>query len=287
MMAALTNANDQKDPVSAIAVEAVAVAEAAGTTAESATAAAAAPARPAMVLLGEATSPFTRKVRIVAMELGIDASRIELVLPDPMSILPVVPANAVSDMANPLGKVPALLPTPTSPRSDAIYGSQVIAQHLDAAVAERVDPSRHVLPPASAPAARVRVLTTEALADGGTEAVILTAYETLLRPEERRWDAWIEGQLSKAWRALSALEERVVAGDVVSGSGDDYGDDGPLDLGTIATGCFIGYFEFRLPHLIAWRDKHPALAAWYAKIQERPSFVATAPTTAGAAPAAQ
>ncbi|KAI9324473.1 hypothetical protein DFJ73DRAFT_966325 [Zopfochytrium polystomum] len=269
-MAALTNANDQKDPpVSAIAVEAVAVAEAAGTTAESATAAAAAPARPAMVLLGEATSPFTRKVRIVAMELGIDASRIELVLPDPMSILPVVPANAVSDMANPLGKVPALLPTPTSPRSDAIYGSQVIAQHLDAAVAERVDPSRH------------------ALADGGTEAVILTAYETLLRPEERRWDAWIEGQLSKAWRALAALEERVVAGDVVSGSGDDYGDDGPLDLGTIATGCFIGYFEFRLPHLIAWRDKHPALAAWYAKIQERRSFVATAPTTAGAAPAAQ
>ncbi|KAI9330922.1 hypothetical protein DFJ73DRAFT_899737 [Zopfochytrium polystomum] len=258
-MAALTNANDQKDPVSAIAVEAVAVAEAAGTTAESATAAAAAPARPAMVLLGEATSPFTRKVRIVAMELGIDASRIELVLPDPMSILPVVPANAVSDMANPLGKVPALLPTPTSPRSDAIYGSQVIAQHLDAA----------------------------ALADGGTEAVILTAYETLLRPEERRWDAWIEGQLSKAWRALAALEERVVAGDVVSGSGDDYGDDGPLDLGTIATGCFIGYFEFRLPHLIAWRDKHPALAAWYAKIQERRSFVATAPTTAGAAPAAQ
>jgi len=49
-----------------------------------------------------------------------------------------------------------------------------------------------------------------------------------------------------------------------------------FDLGLIAIGCALSYMDYRFPD-IAWRDGHPALAAWHARFAARPSVMRTQP----------
>ncbi|KAI9349871.1 glutathione S-transferase-like protein YibF [Zopfochytrium polystomum] len=225
------------------------------------------------VLYFSPTSPYVRKVLIAAKELGIDGT-IDLVAP--AAVLPTSTSNEVSDRgANPLGKIPALLPTPDSPASDAIIGSSIISQYLDHVASTTTNTTRRILP--TDPLARIRVLTTEALADGATDALLLARYETALRPADKQWAQWEEGQLSKTFRALAALDARIAKDGGAVTAGVNVADPGStLDLASIAVGTLVGYLEFRFAH-IAWKEKYPALAAWYAKLATRPSFASTAP----------
>ena len=81
--------------------------------------------------------------------------------------------------------------------------------------------------------ARWTALRRQAESDGILDAALLVRYETFLRPEERRWPEWIEGQKLKFRRALDALEAEA----------DAFGD--TVDIGTITTGCALGYLDFR------------------------------------------
>jgi glutathione S-transferase len=47
-------------------------------------------------------------------------------------------------------------------------------------------------------------------------------------------------------------------------------------IGTIATGCALGYLDFRFT-AHDWRTKHPKLAKWYAAFAKLPSMKATIP----------
>ena len=47
-------------------------------------------------------------------------------------------------------------------------------------------------------------------------------------------------------------------------------------LADIACCCALGYLDFRMPDL-NWRDAHPNLDKYYARISQRQSFVDTAP----------
>ena len=49
-----------------------------------------------------------------------------------------------------------------------------------------------------------------------------------------------------------------------------------LDIGTVAVACALGYLDFRFPDL-NWRQDNAKLAAWYATLAQRPSFIATEP----------
>jgi glutathione S-transferase len=62
---------------------------------------------------------------------------------------------------------------------------------------------------------------------------VLGRYETFLRPQERRWPEWLEGQKGKFRRTLDSLE----------GEADEFGD--AIDIGTITIGCALGYLDFR------------------------------------------
>jgi glutathione S-transferase len=44
-----------------------------------------------------------------------------------------------------------------------------------------------------------------------------------------------------------------------------------LGIGHIALGCALSYIDFRFVG-DAWRNEHPKLAAWHARIAARPSF---------------
>ena len=199
-----------------------------------------------MKLLYSGASPYVRKVMVVAHEAGL-VDRLELV---PSSVGPTV-VNAEVAAENPLVKVPTLV----IESGHSLFDSRVIVEYLDTLHGGRR------LFPAEGPA-RWTALRRQAIADGLLDAALLIRYENNLRPEPQRWQAWTDGQFRKVRQALASLAEE--------GLGDE------LTVGEIATGCALGYLDFRFPGE-DWRGAHPALGAWYAKIAERPSFVATVP----------
>jgi glutathione S-transferase len=155
--------------------------------------------------------------------------------------------------ANPLGKVPCLVPA----EGDALYDSRVICEYLDGLH----DGPR--LFPIAGPQRWV-ALRRQALADGIMDAAVLARYETFLRPEERRWPAWIDGQLDKVTRGLDRLENE--AGQL----------EARVDVGAIATACALGYLDFRFADL-DWRRSRPGLAAWFTAFAARESMLRTLP----------
>jgi len=203
-----------------------------------------------MKLYYAAASPFVRKCLVSAHELHI-GDRLELV---PASAHPVNRDRALVAQ-NPLGKIPTLI----LDDGVALFDSRVICEYLNDLG------GGGLLPPPGA--ARWRVLVDQALADGIMDAAVLTRYETFVRPENLRWSDWVGGQLDKVSCGLTDLERRAAS---LAGR---------VDLGTIAVGCALGYLDFRYASL-AWRERYPATAAWFAGFAERDSMRTTAPPAA-------
>ena len=197
-----------------------------------------------MQLIYARPSPFSRKARVVIIEKGL-AGRVEDIVASPMED----PATLLD--ANPLGKVPAL-------RLDdgrCLYDSWVICEYLDSLV-----PTPRLIPDG---AARFDLLRRCALADGVLDAAV-TARMELLRPEDIRWAPWTDRQRRAIGRGLGAMAQDVAAlGPTVT-------------LAHVEFAVALGYLDFRFAD-IAWRDAHPALAAWFAEFNQRPSMQATAP----------
>ena len=153
---------------------------------------------------------------------------------------------------NPLGKVPVLV----LDNGEALYDSPVICAYVDA---QHGGPK---LIPAAGPE-RWRVLRLEALGDGLAEAVVALAQEGA-KAQEQQSPRVIERQGAKVSAALGVLEAE-------AGGFRD-----PPSMGEIAAACALGYMDYRAV-AAGWRDRHPALAAWYAEIGARPSFAQTLP----------
>lgn len=191
-------------------------------------------------------SPYARKVRVVAHELGI-ADRIELVLTRTRTPDPAFEAD------NPLAKVPVLI----TDDGMAITESSVICEYLVAMYG-----GDRLLAPAGP--ARWRALAATGLADGIVNAAIVARMD-LTRPADRRDDAAAQFQLAKMARGLDRCERDLAAAT-----------DAPFDLAHIALACAVGYLLVRMGEepVLATR---PALARWYRQVLARPSMVATDP----------
>ncbi|MGA8050147.1 MAG: glutathione S-transferase [Burkholderiales bacterium] len=193
-------------------------------------------------------SPFARKVRVSAIELGL-AARIELVQTT------VVPSKPNEDLAreNPLIKIPALRIDDGS----VLYDSRVICEYLDALAG-----GGKLFPAAGA--VRWQALRRQALGDGITDAGILRRYELAQRPEALHWPEWLAGQLAKMNYGLDAAEREA------AGWGEAF------DIGHIALACALGWIDFRFPDS-GWRATRPALGAWFTRVSQRPSLAQTMP----------
>lgn len=204
---------------------------------------------PSMTLYFNAGSPFARKVCVVLHETG----QLDQVALKPVQPTPVTP-DAELVGANPLGKLPALVLEDGA----VLYDSRVICEYLD---------NRHSAEPLlPAPgAARWRRLTLCSLADGMLDAALLIRYERALRPQEKHWEQWLDGQSQKIERGLSYLERESIAEL-----------DARFDLASISVACALGYLDFRQPQL-GWRQRYPRLAAWYAVVEQRPSMAQSRP----------
>lgn len=194
-------------------------------------------------------SSYVRKVAIVAKENGT-FSNLEL-LP---SVVSPTHKNTSVDKANPLAKVPSL----ETPQGISLFDSRVIAEYLDS----KSTNGRKFFPESGD--ARWRALRLQALGDGILDAALLARYETFLRPEDKRWHEWSEGQLRKIHNALVELEELEVA---------NLKDGEQMDIGEVSIVCAVGYLKFRFADI----ELPEKLEAWYAKMLERESVKDTVP----------
>lgn len=198
-----------------------------------------------MKLYHSPTSPFVRKVMMMAIETGQD-SKLELV---PTATAEMAPAFVA---ANPLARVPAL----ETDDGMTIPESTLICAYLD----DQHGGARMI--PRSGEA-RWRALKQEALATGFMEAAVAARGE-MTRAEGERSPVNIDKLKARMTRALAALEAEA----------DSFG--GPITIGQLATAAALGYADFRYGDL-GWRGTYPKLAAWYQRFSERPSVQRTQP----------
>lgn len=203
-----------------------------------------------MRLYHSPTTPFGRKVMTLILLTGLQ-DRITVCA---VAGSPLDPGTMPIDR-NPLGKIPALELADGS----TIYDSRVICRYLDDLAGASFYPTAPKL---------WQTLTLEATADGILEAALLMVYESRVRPEDKRFPDWVEGQWSKVSRALDAIE---------AGWLDHL--NGPLDMAQVAVGCALGYLDFRM-EARNWREGRPRLAAWEAGFAQHPAMQATKPPSA-------
>jgi glutathione S-transferase len=203
-----------------------------------------------MQLYHSPTTPFGRKVMVLILESGL-ASQVEVVS---ATGTPLDPGSMPVDR-NPLGKIPALV----GDDGMAIYDSRVICRYLDAQSGAGLYPPEPKL---------WETLVLEATADGIVEAALAMAYEVRIRPADKQFPDWIEGQWAKVTRTLDAVETGWIAH--LSG---------PLDMGQVALACALGYLDFRHGPR-DWRQGRPNLSAWQKGFAARPSMQATEPPAA-------
>ena len=200
-----------------------------------------------MKLFGSLTSPYVRKVRVVMAEKKLEY---ELVIDDVWSEATQVQQH------NPLGKVPCLV----MDDGGSLFDSRVIVEYLDT-----LSPVGRLLPQGG----RDRTATKcwEAIADGVLDAAVAIQIENTQRPEHLRSPDWIRRQQGKISAALDFMEQGLEPQSFCMGVN--------FSLADVAVGCALGYLDLRYTEL-DWRNQYPNLAQLAERLQDRPSFVASA-----------
>ncbi len=187
---------------------------------------------------------------IAAREAGV-VDRIEII----NAAASPVDRNMDISVANPVGKIPTMV----LEDGRTIFDSRVICEYIDTLS------SGLKLYPVH-PDTRIAALTLQALGDAMMDASLLVRYETFMRPEELRWEAWANGQADKIISSLDYLEAQCL--DILNG---------PINIGHVTIGCALSYIEFR-GILDAWKPGHDGLAEWYSRFSQRDSMKATEPS---------
>jgi glutathione S-transferase len=190
------------------------------------------------------SSPFARKVMACAIARGID-DRITAVVTDPHSS----PADLLK--ANPLSKIPCLVTSD----GHAVYDSPVICEYLDS-----VGEANGLFPSSGTPR-WIRISVMHALADGIMDAAVARRMR-FGKPVDATREAFLARQKAAIERGLAALEADPP--------------EGLSDIGAIAVACALGYLDFRFANE-PWRETHPNLAAWFARVSDLPPLARTAP----------
>ena len=196
-----------------------------------------------MKLYGGASSPYVRKCRVAARELGI-ADRIQEA---PMPTYGADPNTPLAAM-NPAVRVPTL----ETDNGEYLYDSRIILRYLN-----------EVAGGSLYPASDWAMIRRESQAEGMIDASLLLRGE-VTRPEEFQYQTFKDLQSRKINNALDALEAQAA-------------DLGSLDAAAIGTACALGYLDFRFGDW-GWRDNHPGLAKWFETFNARPSMQDTIPS---------
>ena len=197
-------------------------------------------------------SPFARKVRIAAIELGL-IDKIEFIS---ATVVPGQPNDEYSRIT-PLKKLPVLI----LDNGDVILDSYVIVEYLD----ELAGGGKLV--PASG-AIRWKVKSDHSMLQGMLDSMLLCRYEKMVRPEPLRWQAWADDHWARAWNGMARFEKQA---EMLARP--------QLDIAQIGLVCVLGYADFRFADC-GWRKAFPNLDAFHAKMLERPSVKISVPPPA-------
>ncbi|WP_029014156.1 glutathione S-transferase family protein [Niveispirillum irakense] len=196
-----------------------------------------------MKLYFSKASPYARKIRVLLQEKQAgDRVAVEMIDPwtDPAALHQAVPS----------GKVPALV----TDEGWSLGESWAIADYLD-----EVLPGPRLLPPAGPE--RWQALRLAAIAQGMLDAAFTKVMEGR-RAEGERCPGWIARQQAALDRSLALLVTEPMPA--------------RFDMGALSLACALDYLLFRLPDL-AWKDRVPAWADWFAGVDQRPSMRITDP----------
>jgi glutathione S-transferase len=204
-----------------------------------------------MKLTFSAASPFARKVRIAAIELGL-IDKIELV---PTSVAPAT-ANDEYSKITPLKKLPVLILGDGS----VILDSYVIVEYLDelAGGGKLIPANGHD---------RWKVKSDHSMLQGMIDSMLLCRYENMVRPKGLQWQGWSDDHWNRAWMGMARFNGKP---EVLSR---------PLDIVQISLACVLGYADFRYPDC-GWRKAYPNLDAFHERMLERPSIKISLPPKA-------
>jgi glutathione S-transferase len=203
-----------------------------------------------MKLTFSPASPFARKVRIAAIELGL-VDKIEFV---PSTVTPGTPNDEYSRIT-PLKKLPVLILN----TGEVILDSYVIVEYLNELAGGDLIPDYGPK--------RWQLKTDHSLLQGMLDSMLLCRYEKMVRPQGLQWQAWYDDHCYRAWSGMARFAAR---DDVLSG---------PFNIAQIGLVCVLGYADFRFADC-GWRKAYPKLDAFYRKMLERPSVKISAPPAA-------
>jgi len=198
-----------------------------------------------MILVGQYSSPFVRRVAVTLRILGHPYEH------DTRSVFRDFDSMR---QTNPVGRIPSLV----LDDGEVLIDSVAILDWLD----ELAGPTRALIPRAGSE--RRRCLRLIALATGAIDKTVTSAYERIIRPEQWRWQEWIGRCRRQAENAIVALAtEPWPATDVP-------------DQAQITTACMYRYVQLADPDLLPC-DRYPNLDALSQRCESRTEFQATCP----------
>lgn len=194
-----------------------------------------------MQLIGMLDSPYVRRVAIALVRLGVPFKH------QPLSLFRHVDAFSA---INPLLKAPTLVTDDGTVLTDSSVMLDYVAS---------ITPGGAALWPAD-PARRLAAARATGIALTVCEKAVQTHYERALRPPERRHEPWVERVRRQLLAGLDALEAETPA----SASGE-------LGLAEISVACGFAFTQLVIAD-VAPAQRTPRLAAYCARLEERPEF---------------
>jgi glutathione S-transferase len=199
-----------------------------------------------MQLIGMLDSPFVRRVAITMRLLGIDYDH------NPMSIFRTY--DEFREL-NPLVKVPTLM----FDDGEMLVDSTLIIDHVESLAGRSLMPVDAIQ--------RRAALQKTGIALVAMEKVAQRIYELKVRPEEYRYAPWLERVNEQLISAIDAMELSV------TDLGNDWLFGQQLTQADITIAVAWRFVENAAPE-IAGLSERPALAAFSARAEELPEFLA-------------
>lgn len=196
-----------------------------------------------MKLYYKPTSPYARKVTVVAIEAGV-MDRIQAM------DTPIRDPSTEFWKINPTGMIPALI----TEDGELVVESNFICDYLDS-----LNKGTRLFP--SETHARLRMFKLTAFGQSVMDAYV-ARYREAWRPEESRDTKKLALETERISNILDGLEA------------ESQLLDGPVNFGHVTLACALSLGERKFP-AEDWRVSRPRVAKWFEAFKERPSMTST------------